>query len=1245
MQTLRFIENGPNIPDALIKLQEEGNVVFICGAGISRNAGLPDFRKLTIDAANDLGADEFAIELTNGTNNSASYDRIFRSLAKDYGKRAVEHSVTNLLVSPANPELKCHKDILNLSTNSGGRPQVVTTNFDLLFEECIPDINRFVPPYLPDLAVENEFAGVVYLHGRLAVGELETRRNYVLDSADFGRAYMAEGWATKFIKELQSKFCVVIIGYSGDDPPMKYLLDGLSELESNSDTPPIYAFCKSDLAVVSEWRDKGIEPIIFEKHDDLWQTISAWANKSSNIEKWQKSILSMARKSPLQLKPFERGQVVSLVMTKEGAKKFAELKSPPPAEWLCVLESDLRFSLRGGDKSNRLYEISDDPEISENGTNDRNIDYGISPFAWNLNDEYTPKNIRLGFWQPQINGNLPLRLHFLGVWITKILSHPFTIWWAASRNSLNPNLLDLINNQFIRSQLPESAKQFWMYFIEAQSIGTKSNLDFEGYDFSDAIKSLGWNAKTINQFERLVTPFVYHSYRPHADLKNSNSNIDYNGFIDTKIVVREIFDEKIEFPEHLLPRVAKTIRNSLERITDLNLELGLYLGHMSTLLPEVINGDNYLGKKEKLFRLYVSVFDELAKTDIIKARLEYSECNKKDEIFFGKFRLYALSKYQIFDADNTALEIINLSHNIFWDFYTRRELLFAVKENWSGFNNDFRKQILERIIKGRTKPRHINASDNLQNKYHATVQIIGWLKKEGCEIPNDILRKVSKLKSKLIEWSDSWINSAAGSNDSVSGSVRTEEDPSCLLNIKLSQVTETAIENSKRHWGELLETNPFIGLVKRHPKRALSALKCDFKNGKFNAGYAEVFLKKFAAYNDKRLINTINKYLLLIPDADFREVVKSSVCWFDKLSPGLISESEAPTLGLITRIIDQIGLLDNEKVRSNIISTTVGGKKLEKSEYSFGKAINSIGGELAGTIVKLLGDNSISQEIKARLLECLSKLINLDNVASCHAICRIFSYFDWLFHNHKDWTEINLLPLLKVSQASGEAAWHGLAANNSTLNDQVFAEIRDTFISIVSNNAPFKLDKDAQKTIFQILVLRTNKLPANPSFFSFRETRIVLKTCDDDQRLNVIDTICRHSSMDKWVSFTKPFIENAWPKERKYVAKKIASAMISLADKATTEFPDVVNVISPYLTQIEYLHGICFKYAKDEFSDKDFDHARIYPKETLNLLNLVVPNERHLAPYALSQTIDAIGEAAPSVKRTEAWKRLKAISI
>ena len=54
---MRFVENGPTIPDRLLRARDEGQVVFFCGAGVSRaRAGLHDFSGLANAVADSLGS-------------------------------------------------------------------------------------------------------------------------------------------------------------------------------------------------------------------------------------------------------------------------------------------------------------------------------------------------------------------------------------------------------------------------------------------------------------------------------------------------------------------------------------------------------------------------------------------------------------------------------------------------------------------------------------------------------------------------------------------------------------------------------------------------------------------------------------------------------------------------------------------------------------------------------------------------------------------------------------------------------------------------------------------------------------------------------------------------------------------------------------------------------------------------------------------------------------------------------------
>src|SRR3546814_2679183 len=51
---------------------------------------------------------------------------------------------------------------------------------------------------------------------------------YVISSADFGRAYLSEGWATRFVKALRERYTIVLLGYRAEDRSEEHT----SELQS-----------------------------------------------------------------------------------------------------------------------------------------------------------------------------------------------------------------------------------------------------------------------------------------------------------------------------------------------------------------------------------------------------------------------------------------------------------------------------------------------------------------------------------------------------------------------------------------------------------------------------------------------------------------------------------------------------------------------------------------------------------------------------------------------------------------------------------------------------------------------------------------------------------------------------------------------------------------------------------------------------------------------------------------------------
>ena len=124
-----------------------------------------------------------------------------------------------------NGELDVHKALINLSRIDQG-VRLITTNFDNRFVEAGLE-KEFVDaaPKLP-VPKRHTWSSLVHLHGRITPNEEGS--NLVLTAADFGRAYLTEQWAARFVTELFREFTVVFVGYSVGDPVMSYMVDALA---------------------------------------------------------------------------------------------------------------------------------------------------------------------------------------------------------------------------------------------------------------------------------------------------------------------------------------------------------------------------------------------------------------------------------------------------------------------------------------------------------------------------------------------------------------------------------------------------------------------------------------------------------------------------------------------------------------------------------------------------------------------------------------------------------------------------------------------------------------------------------------------------------------------------------------------------------------------------------------------------------------------------------------------------------
>ena len=290
-----LVSKGPSIPVRLMNELDSGRLVFFCGAGISMGEGsnLPDFADLVVQVYEDqrINPDEVEAEALHHdepkrTRRRPQFDKALGLLERPerLGARALRETVKRLLSKPPSGPLKVHEALLTLSRHQRGH-RLVTTNFDNRFVGANPDLKLIdEAPKLP-VPKRHNWESVVHLHGRIVPDE--DGSNLVLTAADFGRAYLTERWAARFVTELFREFAVVFIGYGVSDPVMSYIVDALAaERDKGARFSRAYAFAHHEQRLGEPdktrraWLAKNIDPILYNNTDNhrlLAETLAEWA--------------------------------------------------------------------------------------------------------------------------------------------------------------------------------------------------------------------------------------------------------------------------------------------------------------------------------------------------------------------------------------------------------------------------------------------------------------------------------------------------------------------------------------------------------------------------------------------------------------------------------------------------------------------------------------------------------------------------------------------------------------------------------------------------------------------------------------------------------------------------------------------------------------------------------------------------------------------------------------------------------
>ncbi len=312
----------PAIPERLLLAHARGEVLFLAGAGVSRSAGLPDFGGLVLavykaldstvhttisDILSDVpptAYDRWKHYLSHHLTDYRIIAEIERFFSRDYDvalgmlerrmdkqshkASRVRKRVVEVLRESSLGPTPIHRALIRLA-DRGGATAILTTNFDLLLEDAARRLRQPLQTYalgaIPRPSHRTDFTGILHLHGAL---DRDPKRysDLIVTDQDFGEFYLRRRIVPDFIYDAARLFHLVLVGYSANDPPMRYLLNAVAGDSARfPDLKERFVFVDThDPVALKDWKGRGIIPIPYDPadgHAALTATLERWADLSA----------------------------------------------------------------------------------------------------------------------------------------------------------------------------------------------------------------------------------------------------------------------------------------------------------------------------------------------------------------------------------------------------------------------------------------------------------------------------------------------------------------------------------------------------------------------------------------------------------------------------------------------------------------------------------------------------------------------------------------------------------------------------------------------------------------------------------------------------------------------------------------------------------------------------------------------------------------------------------------------------
>lgn len=1266
---MQFISGGPDLPDELLQAHEEGRVVFFCGAGISYPAGLPGFKQLVCKIYSALNTNFEPIEKDAFEENR--YDATLGLLERRHPDKLAMRRALEKILEPnlkRKNASKTHKALLQLARSREGSLRLVTTNFDRIFERLATRhkkrINSYVAPHLPIPKATN-WDGLVYLHGLLPKKtDNDALKRLVVTSGDFGLAYLTERWAARFATEMFRNFVVCFIGYSINDPVLRYMMDALAADRMHGErTFNAYAFGDYRTDQMSdkiiEWEAKGVIPILYNvpgnshDHSNLHKTIHVWSETYRDGILGKESIVgeyALARPSESTKQDDYIGRMLWAIADKSGlpAKHFAEFNPVPPLEWLDALDEkhykqcDLpRFGIMPLERS--------DPKLSYSLTT-RPSPYTKAPFMRLVSGGDTGSDWDIIMFQ-------------IGRWLVRHLDDSkLLLWIAENGGQLHKRFSYLIEAKLdkyarlknegkeaeledIRSQSPKAIPGprmtiLWRMLLTDRVVSSWESIEL--YRWMDRLKRDGLTTALRLQIRSLLEPKVLIKRAlklSHFDTPPSSSDDMLNREVAFEVVLSSsnTYSYLINISEPIwaasLPSLITDFQTLLLDALYLFDELGQANSKSDKSfwdMPSISTHWQNRGYDDWV------VLIELVRDAWLSIKTTKESHAKQIAIAwlalpYPTFKRLALFAASQCESIKTAqwVDWLQIDNNWWlWSECTKREVCRLLATRGRELDGHTQERLEAAILSG--PPSQMYLKDIAPLEWHevqesATCLRLAKLEASGLDLGRTAIAKLEQYKRNHPNW-----NLPENQSDEFSIWISSSSDPEYEERYDIDYAPRKRREMVKWLLKPVEPKSPFYrdtwrDACRNHPINAgfalqdIAALKewmPERWNDAFNS-WSET--DSGCRWTWKFFASTIGK----IPDNIFTKVDHALTWWLERAS-SFINQDQDLFYDLVNKVLQH-----PYELETGILYNGTG------IDRTVTEAINHPIGRTTKALINfwLRSRPSDNDGLPERVREYFELLCDTTVEPNIHGRVILASRLIPLFRVDNEWTHRHLLPIFdwSKSQTQAAAAWRGFLWS-PRLYRPLLLSFKDQFLKTA--NYYHELGQHGRQ---YVSILTFSALEPFDKF-QHKDYVIAFENLPQEalnEAANALVQALDGASGQRenyWNNRILPFWNVVWPKSEGRITSELSEPLSRLCIAAGNEFPSAISILLPWLRPFEHLHYSIHKLHESGLCSK-------FPENSLKLLSAII-YDQPWGPRDIEDCLNAIKFAEPKLKSHSSFQRL-----